>query len=94
MVYQARTQDFQKRSYFLKKGSYLGKSGPNLKGTAMREFDPSHVKQTSFTCSLVINLIPKNLLVVLECLKDRAFDSTYCLPSFVIMPLTRSVVEC
>ena len=33
------------------------------------------MKETSFTCSLVINLIQKKLLVVLECLKDRAFDS-------------------
>ena len=31
---------------------------------------------------------------VLECLKDRAFDSTDCLYSFVIMLLPRSVVEC
>ena len=36
----------------------------------------------------------KKLLVVLECLKDHAFDSADCLRSFVIMPLVRSVVEC
>ena len=41
----------------------------------MREIDPSHVKEASFTCSLVINSIRKKLLVVLECLKDRAFNS-------------------
>ena len=34
----------------------------------------------------------KKLLVVLECLKDRAFDSTDCLSSFVIMLLARSIV--
>ena len=39
-----------------------------------------------FTCSL--------LLVVLQCLKDRAFDSADCLHSFLIMPPARSVVEC
>ena len=36
----------------------------------------------------------KKLLVVLECLKDHAFDSADCLRSFIIMPLARSVVEC
>ena len=36
----------------------------------------------------------KNLLVVLESLKDRAFDSRYRLRSFVSMSLARSVVEC
>ena len=36
----------------------------------------------------------KKLHVVLECLRDRIFDSVDCLRSFVIMPLTRSVVEC
>ena len=35
----------------------------------------------------------KKLVVVLECLKDRAFDSADCLRSFVIIPLARSVVE-
>ena len=37
----------------------------NVKGTASitrREIDPSHVKETSFTCSLVINLIQKSCL--------------------------------
>ena len=34
-----------------------------------------------------------NLLVVLECLKDRAFDSADCLRSFVIMPLAIGVWE-
>ena len=60
----------------------------------MREIDPSRVKETSFTYSLVINGMLKKLLVVLECLKDRAFDSADYLCSFVIMPLMRSVVEC
>ena len=35
---------------------------PLFKGTAsikMHEIDPSHVKETSFTCSLVINRIKK-----------------------------------
>ena len=32
-------------------------------------------------------------IVVLECLKDPAFDSV-CLRLFVIMPLARSVVKC
>ena len=54
----------------------------------MCEIDPSHVKEASFTCSLVINEI------VLECLKERAFDSADCLRSFVSIPLARSVVEC
>ena len=36
----------------------------------------------------------KELLVVLECLKGDAFDSTDWLRVFVIMPLARSVVEC
>ena len=53
----------------------------------MREIDPSHVKETSFACSLVTKLNTKKLLVVLECLKDRAFDSTDCLRLFVIMTL-------
>ena len=35
----------------------------------------------------------KKLLVVLECLKDRAFDSTDCLRSLVIMPLARPVAQ-
>ena len=60
----------------------------------MCEIGPFHVKQTSFTCSLVINLIQEKLPVVLECLKDRTVDSADCLRSFVIMPLMRSVVEC
>ena len=51
-------------------------------------------------CGLIIyicimyKLNTRKLLVVLECLKDGAFDSTDCLHSFVIMPLARSVVEC
>ena len=60
----------------------------------MHEIAPSHVKETSFTWPLVKKLDTKKLLVVLECLKDRAFHSTDCLRSFVITPLTRSVVEC
>ena len=36
----------------------------------------------------------RELLVVLECLKDCAFDSADCLCSFAIMPLARAVVEC
>ena len=59
----------------------------------MHEIDPTHVKETSFTCSLVT----KKLFVVLECVKDcasGALDSTDCLCLFVIMPLARSVVEC
>ena len=47
-----------------------------FKGTAnfkMCEIDRSHVKETSFTCSLV------KLVIVLEYLKDRAFDSADCL---------------
>ena len=50
----------------------------------MREINPSHVKE-SFTCSLVINWIQKKLLVFLECLKDRAFNSANCLRSFIII---------
>ena len=48
------------------------------------------------SCDLHVGnkLNTEELLVVLECLKDRAFDSTDCLSSFVIMPLARSVVEC
>ena len=60
----------------------------------MREIDPSQVEETSFTYSLGINSYTKKLLVVLECLKDCAFDSTDCLRSFVIMPLSRSVGQC
>ena len=66
----------------------------DIEGTTsikMCESDPSHVKETSFTCSLVMNT--KKLLVVLKCLKDRTFDSTDSLRLFDIMPLTRSVVE-
>ena len=40
---------------------------PSMKST------PSHIKAISFTCSLVIKLNTRTLLVVLECLKDRAF---------------------
>ena len=36
----------------------------------------------------------KKVLVVLECLKDRAFVIADCLRSLIIMPLVRSVVEC
>ena len=42
------------------------------------------MKETSFTCSLVNKLNTKKLLVILECLKDRAFDRADCLRSFVI----------
>ena len=38
-------------------------------------------------------LTSKKLLLVLECLKDRAFDSADCLSSCIIMPLAKSVVE-
>ena len=68
----------------------------DIKGTAsikMHEIDPSHVKETCFTYSVPTYLNTKKLLVVLECVKDHAFDSTDCLRSCVIMPLTRSVVE-
>ena len=44
------------------------------------------MKDTSFT------RFTKKLLVALECLKDRAFDSADCLRSFVIMPHASSVV--
>ena len=49
----------------------------HVKGTAsikMREIYPSHVKETSFTCSLMLGdkLNTKMLIVVLECLKDRS----------------------
>ena len=61
----------------------------------MHEIDPSHVKEISFILLLVGDkLKTKKLLVVLECLKDPAFDSTDCLCLFIIMPLTRSVGEC
>ena len=54
-----------------------------FKGTSIKmheiEIDPPHVKER---------------LVLLECLKDHAFDSTDCLRSFIIIPLARSVVEC
>ena len=36
----------------------------------------------------------KKVLVVLECLKDRAFVIADCLRSLIIMPLVRSLVEC
>ena len=58
-----------------------------LKGTTsikVREIDPSHAKETSFTCSLVINWIQK-LLIVLECVKDHGFDSAGCLCSFIMV---------
>ena len=35
----------------------------------MREIDPSHVNDNSFTVGDILNT--KKLLVVLECLKDR-----------------------
>ena len=60
----------------------------------MRETDPSHVKEISFYLLVGDKLKTKKLLVVLECLKDRAFDSADCLCLFVIMRLARSVVEC
>ena len=50
------------------------------------------LKETNLSCSLKLNT--KKLLVVLECLNDRAFNSADCLCSFVIIPLARSVVEC
>ena len=56
----------------------------------MREIDPSRVKETSSGDKLNT----KKLLVVLEWLKDHAFDSADCLRSFITMPLARSVVEC
>ena len=40
----------------------------------MRQIDPSHVKE-SIVSPVGDKLNTKNLLVVLECLKDRAFDS-------------------
>ena len=39
-------------------------------------------------------LYTKKLLVVLECLKDRAFDRADCLRLFFAMPVVRSVVVC
>ena len=50
------------------------------------------------TVSIIIGggdkLNTKKLVVVLECLKNRAFHSADCLRSFIIMPFTKSVVEC
>ena len=60
----------------------------------MREIDPSHVKEISFTRALVIHckLNTKKLFVVLECFKDRAFDSADCFCLFVI-PLAHKLFE-
>ena len=53
----------------------------------MREIDPSHMKKTNYILLVDGKLNAKKLLIVLECLKDRAFDSADCLRSLVIMPL-------
>ena len=44
---------------------FLYRQSVYLKGTAsikMPEIDPSHVKEISFTCSLVVNCIQKSCL--------------------------------
>ena len=84
----------QKR-FFLTRGivrklelTYSFKDTASIK---MHAIGPSHVKETSFT-ALGDKLNIKKLFLVLECLKDCAFASADCLPSFNIMPLARSVV--
>ena len=57
-----------------------------LKGT-------SSIQMHEFYQLVGDKLNTKKLLVVLECLKNRAFDSADCLCSFIIMPRARSVVE-
>ena len=56
------------------------------------------LKRVKSTCLFYLlvsdKLNTKNQLVVLKCLTDRAFNSTDCLHSFVIMSLLRLVVEC